>query len=116
MINRNDFSRIRKEMHAADAKREEVIQLSREIITLSKQIIYAAQRNDLKSADSAIYDVIHKNFNEAEKIKELVHDIYGEFLKLHLRNGELRKKSDSIKWNLKKLEEVMYDISMKGRH
>ena len=64
----------------------------------------------------AIYDVIHKNFNEAEKIKELVHDIYGEFLKLHLRNGELRKKSDSIKWNLKKLEEVMYDVAMKGRN
>ena len=64
----------------------------------------------------AIYDVIHKKFGEAERIKELVHDIYGEFLKLHLRNGELRKKSDSIKWNLKKLEEVMYDIEMKGRH
>ena len=64
----------------------------------------------------AIYDVIHKKFDEAERIKELVHDIYGEFLKLHLRNGELRKKSDSIKWNLKKLEEVMYDISMKGRN
>ena len=64
----------------------------------------------------AIYDVIHKKFDEAEKIKNLVNDIYGEFLKLHLRNGELRKKSDSIKWNLKKLEEVMYDISMKGRH
>ena len=64
----------------------------------------------------AIYDVIHKNFAEAERIKELVHDIYGEFLKLHMRNGDLRKKSDSIKWNLKKLEEVMYDISMKGRH
>jgi hypothetical protein len=24
----------------------------------------------------------------------------------------LRKKSDSIKWNLKKLEEVMYDIAI----
>ena len=64
----------------------------------------------------AIYDVIHKKFDEATIIKELVHDIYGEFLKLHLRNGELRKKSDSIKWNLKKLEEVMYDISMKGNN
>ena len=61
----------------------------------------------------AVYDVIHKKFDEAAKIKELVHDIYGEFLKLHLRNSELRKKSDAIKWNLKKLEEVMYDISMK---
>jgi len=64
----------------------------------------------------AIYDVIHKRYDEADKIKELVHDIYGEFLKLHLRNTELRKKSDSIKYSLKKLEEVMYDVSMKGRH
>ena len=189
MLNKSEFNKIREEMHKADLKREEIIQLSREIITISKQIIYAAQRNDLKAADSsvkniknkvaklkkinisadtninsvafqeyveavafyefvknkriptkaslgvsaedylsglcdltgelvrkAIYDVIHRKFDEAERIKELVHDIYGEFLKLHLRNGELRKKSDSIKWNLKKLEEVMYDISMKGRN
>ncbi len=189
MLNKKEFGKIRQEMHNIDLKREEVIQASREIISLSKQVIYAAQRNDLKEAESAIktikdkvkklrkvnintdtninavafqeyveaiafyefvknkrvptraslnvsaedylaglcdltgelvrkaiYDVIHKKFDEAEKIKELVHDIYGEFLKLHLRNGELRKKSDSIKWNLKKLEEVMYDISMKGRH
>ena len=189
MLNKKEFGKIRQEMHNIDLKREEVIQTSREIISLSKQVIYAAQRNDLKEAESAIktikdkvkklrkvnintdtninsvafqeyveavafyefvknkrvptrtslnvsaedylaglcdltgelvrkaiYDVIHKKFDEAEKIKELVHDIYGEFLKLHLRNGELRKKSDSIKWNLKKLEEVMYDISMKGRH
>ena len=189
MLNKKEFKKIREEMHKIDLKREEVIQTSREIISLSKQVIYAAQRNDLKGAESviktikdkvkklrkininadtninsvafqeyveaiafydfvknkriptraslgvtaedylaglcdltgelvrkAVYDVIHKNFDEAAIIKELVHDIYGEFLKLHLRNGELRKKSDSIKWNLKKLEEVMYDISMKGRH
>ena len=188
MLNKKEFGQIRHEMHNLDLKREAIIQTSREIITISKQIIYAAQRNDLKSASDAvkkikervnklkkiivptdtnisavafqeyveaiafyefvknnilptraslgvsaedylsgmcdltgelvrkaIYDVIHKKFDEAEKIKELVHDIYGEFLKLHLRNGELRKKSDSIKWNLKKLEEVMYDVSMR-RH
>ena len=188
MLDKNEFKRIREEMHKLDARREEIIQASREVINISKQIIYAAQRNDLSEADSAIkkikdkikklkkiniaidaninsvafqeyveaiafyefvknkkiptraslgvsaeeylmglcdltgelvrkavYDVIHKKFDEAARIKELVHDIYGEFLKLHLRNGELRKKSDSIKWNLKKLEEVMYDISMKGR-
>ncbi|MBI2654124.1 hypothetical protein HYX02_04910 [Candidatus Woesearchaeota archaeon] len=185
MFNKKEFSKIREEIHNFDAKREDVIQLSRHIITLSKQVIYAAQRNDLKTADSAIkkikdnvkklkkiniatdtninsvafqeyveavafyefvknkriptkaslgvsaedylsglcdltgelvrkavYDVIHKRFDEAVKIKELVHDIYGEFLKFHLRNSELRKKSDSIKWNLKKLEEVMYDIAI----
>lgn len=188
MLNKDEFRKIREEMHEIDNKREEVIQTSREVINLSKQVIYAAQRNDMGEAAAsikkirekvkklrkvkiatdtninavafqeyveaiafyefvknkriptraslgisaedylmglcdltgelvrkAIYDVIHKRFDEAERIKELVHDIYGEFLKLHLRNGELRKKADSIKWNLKKLEEVMYDISMKGR-
>ena len=189
MLNKSEFTKIREDMHRLDLKREEIIQTSREAISISKQIIYAAQRNDLKEAEDsikkikekikklrkvniptdtninsvafqeyveaiafyefvkrkkvptraslgvsaedylsglcdltgelvrkAIYDVIHKKFDEASRIKELVHDIYGEFLKLHLRNGELRKKSDSIKWNLKKLEEVMYDISMKGRN
>ncbi|MBI2541477.1 hypothetical protein HYV80_02100 [Candidatus Woesearchaeota archaeon] len=189
MLNKNEFDKIREEMHRLDLQREDVIQTSRDVIHISKQIIYAAQRNEMETAASsikaikgkikklkkfripndtninavafqeyveaisfyefvknkkiptrqslgvpaedylsglcdltgelvrkAVYDVIHKKFDEAERIKELVHDIYGEFLKLHLRNGELRKKSDSIKWNLKKLEEVMYDISMKGRH
>ena len=189
MLNKKEFGQIRHEMHNLDLKREAIIQASREIITISKQIIYAAQRNDLKTASDAIkkikenvnklrkinisadtninsvafqeyveaiafyefvknnkiptkaslgvsaedylsgicdltgelvrkaiFDVIHKKFDEAEKIKELVHDIYGEFLKLHLRNGELRKKSDAIKWNLKKLEEVMYDIAVHKRH
>lgn len=189
MLNKMEFNRIREDMHKIDVKREEVIQLSREIINISKQVIYAVQRNEMKDADSvvkiikdkikklkkiniatdtninavafqeyveaiafyefvkskkiptkaslgvsaedylsglcdltgelvrkAIYDVIHKKFDEASKIKELVHDIYGEFLRLHLRNGELRKKSDSIKWNLKKLEEVMYDIAVHKKH
>jgi len=47
---------------------------------------------------------------EVETIKKLVEEIYGEFLKFNLRNSSLRKKSDSIKWNLKKIEEIMYDL------
>ena len=188
MIDTKEFTSIRNEMHSLDLKREEVIQASREIITLSKVIIYAAQRDDMREAEEslkkirqkvsnlkkvkihtdtninsvafqeyveaaaffdfvksgriptranlgvsaedylsgicdltgelvrkAVYDVINKKYGSAKKITELVHDIYGEFLKLNLRNGELRKKSDSIKWNLKKLEEVMYDISIKEK-
>ena len=57
--------------------------------------------------------IAHKDPKEVEKIKELVEDIFGEFLKFDFRNGELRKKSDSIKWNLNKLEELVYDIKKK---
>jgi predicted translin family RNA/ssDNA-binding protein len=189
MINKKEFEEIRKDLYRIDEKREEIIQTSREIISVSKQIIYAAQRNDMNEAEraildikgkisklkkvnittdtninsvafqeyveavtffefvktgkipskkslgvssedylcgicdltgelvrKAIFEVIHKNYSEAERIKTFVDEIYGEFLKLNLRNGELRKKSDSIKWNLKKLEEVMYDVAMKGRN
>ena len=57
MLNKSEFDRIRREMHRTDLKREGVIQLSREIITISKQVIYAAQRNDLKTAASAIKNI-----------------------------------------------------------
>ncbi|MDD5331418.1 MAG: hypothetical protein PHE43_01165 [Candidatus Nanoarchaeia archaeon] len=61
----------------------------------------------------AINLVIKNEYTEAEKIKNLVDDIYTEFLTFNLRNGELRKKFDSIKYNLKKLEEIIYDIKIK---
>ena len=57
--------------------------------------------------------IAHKGKKEVPKIKNLVEDIFGEFLDLNLRNGQVRKKADSIKWNLKKLEEVMYDALKK---
>lgn len=51
--------------------------------------------------------------DEVKKIRDMIDEIHGEFLKFDFRNGELRKKSDSIKWNLKKVEEVFYDLKIK---
>jgi len=62
----------------------------------------------------AVASVIRKDFSEVYKIRELVDQIYGLFLQLNLRNSELRKKSDAIKWNLKKIEDIIYDIKTKG--
>ncbi len=61
----------------------------------------------------AVASVIKKDFNEVYFIKNLVEEIYGLFLKLNLRNGELRRKSDSIKWNLKKIEDIIYDMKIR---
>jgi len=57
--------------------------------------------------------IANKKPKEVSKIKKFVEEVFGEFLKFNLRNGELRKKSDSIKWNLKKLEDLEYDIGKK---
>jgi hypothetical protein len=34
------------------------------------------------------------------------------FMQLSLRNGLLRKKSDSIKYALKRCEEILYELSL----
>ena len=189
MLNKSDFAEMRKEMEDSDKRREMAIQQSREIIKLSKLIIYSIHRDDLGEAKKliaqiktrkkeldkiykvpldmdmhnvaeqeyvealcyydfvenkkipdknslgvntenylsglcdltgelgrkAVADVINKKFKQALLIKELVDEIYGEFLKFNLRNSELRKKSDQIKWNLKKLEDIIFDVNIKGK-
>ena len=188
MLDKEEFTKIRKEMDALEQEREHVIQLSRDIISLSKRIIYSINRAEMKEAASyakeieakkkeldkvkvsldvninrvayqeyveavsyyeyaakgsiptkaalkvetddylmglcdltgelgrkAVYEVIKGNFSEAAKIRELVDEIHGEFLKFNLRNGELRKKADTIKWNLQKIEDVIFDLKMKGK-
>ena len=46
-------------------------------------------------------------------VKEFMTELYGEFLNFDMRNGDLRKRFDSIKWNLRKLEDVSLEISLR---
>ena len=188
MFTKGEFQKIRKHMHAQEERREQLIRHSRDVIQLSKQLIYALHRDDSKKAGAllktitaakkqldkhsgtrldtdmdrvafqeyveaacyygfladgklptvralgvlpedylaglsdltgeltrkAVMVAIEKKFDQVATIKELVERIYGEFLQLNLRNNELRKKSDAIKWNLKKLEDLLFDTSLKG--
>ena len=66
-------------------------------------------------ARRAVFSVVNENYNEVEKIKDFVSTIHNEFLNFDLRNSELRKKSDSIKWNMKKIEEVLYDLKIREK-
>ena len=189
MLDTNEFNKLRSELENFDKQREILIKKSRDIIRLSKLIIYSVHRDDLDSAArqiskiekdkkefekitkhdcKLIYEasytaaiqeyveascffefvknrnipsknklgvsteeyllglcdltgelarraVVHAmtDFEEVTRIKGIIESIFGEFLKFDLRNGNLRKKSDSIKWNLKKIEEVIYDISLR---
>ncbi len=185
MLDKRAFSQIRKSFEIFEKKREETIQKSREIIQISKKIIYDLHRNDMKSASEGIkkinslvkklsnkkfdtgmgsvaqqeyveaitfyefvkfnripthtklnvsahnylmglcdltgelgrYSVnqaIKRKHKEVFKAQQLVDEIYGEFLKFNLRNSDLRKKSDAIKWNLKKIEDLVYTIKTKN--
>ncbi len=177
-----NFDSIRKELEGFENQREKVIQQSREIITISKKLIYAVQRGDFTTAKTAqaelkkkikvlpaeAYDTdiqkvalqeyveavafygllvdktlpakedlnvnaesyllglsdltgelvreavnsaIRGDSKKALEIKEFVTGLYGQFLLMDLRNGELRKRVDSIKWNLRKLEDLAFSLT-----
>lgn len=53
--------------------------------------------------------------NKVVKIKEKVDSIYGELLKFDFRENEVRRKVDAVKYDLRKLEDLVLDLKMKGR-
>lgn len=192
MINKKEFEKLRKEVHGYDSEREKLIKKSRDVLKLSKQIIYAVHRDELVAAATLIkniekekkrleeiakhsrallfegsYKVAMQEYVEAllyygfmkdgqlmdrdelrvrvnhyllglcdltgelvrkavflagkgkidrvVQIKELVDEIYGELLKFDFRDNEARRKFDSIKYDLRKLEDLVLDLTLKKR-
>lgn len=192
MIHKKKFQAIVAKVHRFDEQRELVIRKSRDVLKLSKQVIYALHRDDVSGAKKAlgllkkavqqintlvggsgklkysgsakiaiqeyvealvyydfftqgrvpdyspemldedyyllglcdvsgelvrkaVNDGIKGKYKEVLKIKNLVSDIYGLFLLLNLRNSDLRKSFDSIKWGLKKLEDLVLELKLKGK-
>jgi predicted translin family RNA/ssDNA-binding protein len=52
-------------------------------------------------------------FDEVKIIKNSIEEVHELFLSFDFRSGELRKKAESIKYNLSKVENILYDISMR---
>ena len=66
-------------------------------------------------ARRAVLKTISKHYPDVHVIRDFVVGIHDFFLTLDLGNGELRKKYDAIKWNLKKIEDIIYDIETKNK-
>ena len=189
VLNKKAFEAMREEYEKADQRREGLIQKSREVVKLSKQLIYAVQRHDTKEAERlvrelngkkktlgdekeasgldytgalrvalqeyvealAFFEFVRKNDvpsarelgvstenyllglcdltgelvrlainyaikGETEKvipIKDFVSELYYEMMQFDFRNSELRKKFDGMKYDLKKLEELVLGLRLK---
>jgi len=53
------------------------------------------------------------NYSTPQAISKFVLDLYSGFRLLNLRNDVLRRKFDGIKYDVTRLEEVMYDLSVR---
>ncbi|MBI2143524.1 hypothetical protein HYU17_00040 [Candidatus Woesearchaeota archaeon] len=185
----DEFEELKKELEAADSKREDVIAKSREIVKQSKKAIYALQRNDTLAAAAVLAEmkkgiaslkpflsdanyagtikpaiqeyveaacfnefvltgemlprkelgvsaehyiaglcdlsgeIIRKAINAAINdnpgtvvaAKRFIERLYYGLLQLDLRNGELRKKFDGLKYDLKKMEDVLLSLKLQGK-
>ncbi|KAF9267417.1 Translin [Marasmius fiardii PR-910] len=61
----------------------------------------------------AVNSVTLGNYEEPLKISSFVKDIFAGFSMLNLKNDTLRRRFDSLKYDLKKIEEVVYDVSLR---
>ena len=62
----------------------------------------------------AVNSVILGDYQRPFAISSFVSDLSSGFRLLNLKNDGLRKKFDSLKYDLKKIEEVVYDVSIRG--
>ncbi len=184
-----NFGKLQKEIKKYDSERERLIIKSREVLKLSKQLIYAIHRDEMKAAEKLLEDIEREKQNldriaaynyrmlvegsyrvavqeyveaalyyafvrsgslpdlkvppelyvlglcdlpgelvrkavflagkgqsaEVIKIRDQVDEIYGELLKFDLRDNETRRKADAVKYDLRKLEDLVLELRLKGR-
>lgn len=58
--------------------------------------------------------VTNGDFTRPMRISAFLQEVLEGFRLLNLKNDSLRKKFDSIKYDMKKVEEVVYDLSIRG--
>jgi predicted translin family RNA/ssDNA-binding protein len=61
----------------------------------------------------AVNSVTNEDYQRPLRIKDFLNALYTGFRMLNLKNDNLRKRFDSIKYDLKKVEEVVYDLSIR---
>jgi len=62
----------------------------------------------------AVNCVTSEDYFRPERIADFITSLNSGFRLLNLKNDGLRKKFDGIKYDLKKVEEVVYDLSIRG--
>jgi predicted translin family RNA/ssDNA-binding protein len=71
---------------------------------LSGELVRRAVAQSTKGNKDAVFE-----------IHAFIENIYKELLAFNFRNGQQRKKFDAIRWNLTKLEDILYDIAIKSK-
>src|SRR3989344_8152453 len=119
ILTKSDFASMRKEILDYDEQRELLIKKSRDVLKLSKQIIYAIHRDEIKEAEKLIVEIRkeksvldkfakHSNLMESEGSYKVALQEYAEALLYHsvVKNGKLATRKEL------QLETVYYILGL----
>jgi predicted translin family RNA/ssDNA-binding protein len=62
----------------------------------------------------AVNSVTLGDFERPTQISNFIKELFSGFQLLNLKNDILRKRSDGIKYSVKKVEDVVYDLSLRN--
>lgn len=193
MIDSKEFAALRKELEDYRKTKDRILDLSREVVTLSKQVIYSQQRGEGKAAQellkkmqalyrelcaavkqrpdmlgnsmvcvagqelveastyvaieqgkavpraadlgvdaltyllgvadlsgelvrSAVLSSIGGDVKRVSELRDILQALYGELIRIDNREKDLRRKIDKVGYDLEKVENLMLDLSLKGKH
>lgn len=68
----------------------------------------------LFQARFAVNSVTNGDYERPMQISNFVAELNAGFRLLNLKNDSLRKRFDALKYDVKKIEEVVYDLSIRG--
>lgn len=54
------------------------------------------------------------DYQRPQQIAKFIKDVHAGFQILNLKNDSLRKRSDGVKYRVKEIEDVVYDLSLRG--
>lgn len=82
-------------------------------ITIEEYLLAVTSLTD-ELARLAVNSVTLGDHELAVKISNFVKDIHAGFQLLNLKNDILRKRVDAVKYSVKKVEDVVYDLSLRN--
>lgn len=192
MIDMKEFAALREELEDYRKVKDRILDLSREVITISKRVIYSQQRGEGKAAvellkkmqeqyqelfavlkkrpdmlgnsmvcvagqelveasayvaieqgkpvpraaelgvdaltyllgiadlsgelvRSAVLASIKGNLKRVSELRDILQGLYGELIRIDNREKDLRRKIDKVGYDLEKVENLMLDLSLKGK-
>ncbi|CAO3687429.1 unnamed protein product [Umbelopsis vinacea] len=62
----------------------------------------------------AVNSVTSGDYERPRRISSFVKELMAGFQLLNMKNDNLRKRFDGVKYDLKRIEEVVYDVSLRG--